>query len=286
MSPAAIRIRDCETTVFARYGFVPKEHTVSLVQPQVDVRVLEFGAGNGKTPVLLLHGIASVTALAAPLRPEYGPSVREHAVAVLRGLCDALEIRRADLVGHSMGGQFSLYFALDAADRVRRVVTLGAPGAGFAEVRPAPVMCALSVPLLGPALLRLPLPRTAYRRSNENLLGRGALDGWPQEFTEVGHLAARRPGFAPSVASLFRGLITPARVRPGIPVGHAELATIAQPVLLLWGDDDLFLTPDRAQPSIDAIPHGTLTRMPGGHAPWLDSPEVCGDALTEFLNAP
>lgn len=306
--PAGDVIRQREAALFARYGLTPTEHLIALTQPRVDVRVLEFGLADGP-PVLLLHGIASVTALVAPLigqlsaqrrvlavdwpghglsgplRLHRGQSIRAHAVAVLDGLYEALDIGRADLAGHSMGAQFSLYFALDRPDRVRRVVTLGAPGAGFAEVRPAPLMRALSVPGLGRALLSLPLPPSAYKRSNEDLLGRDALTGHPEEIADVSYFAARRQGYAPSVASFFHALITPARVRPTVPVSHAELATLTQPVLLLWGDDDLFLDPDRAQPSIAAIPHGRLIRMVGGHAPWLDSPDACGDALREFLGA-
>ncbi|MHA6758280.1 alpha/beta fold hydrolase [Streptacidiphilus sp. PAMC 29251] len=303
------QLRAGEQALFDRYELKHTERQVVLKDPAVQVRLLEFGTDTSRPPVLLLHGIASVTALAAPLLPYLtgnrrviavdwpghglsGPLklrrdavVRNHATAVLTGLLDALELETVDLVGHSMGGQFSLYFTLDAPERVRRLVLLGAPGAGLAEVRPAPVMRVAAVPGLGRAMLRVPLPEAVYVKNNEALIGAGALEAYPDEIGRIGYLAARRPGFARSVASFFRAFITPWGVRAAVPVSHAELATLSRPTLLLWGDQDLFLTPATARPSLDALPEqATVIQVPGGHAPWLDALETCGNEAARFLD--
>jgi pimeloyl-ACP methyl ester carboxylesterase len=307
------RLRERETTLFADYGLVPVERRIEVpVSPadgaRTDVRLLEFGADAAGPPVLLLHGIASVNAVAAPLLchlrdrrviaidwPGHGlsgpmrltreSSIRDHAVTVLTAVCDALEIDTADVVGHSMGAQFGIYFAVDVPARVRRLVVLGAPGAAFAGVRPTSAMRTLSVPGLGPALLRLPLPMSAYRRSLDDMLGDAVLDHHPSAMVEVGYLAGKGPAFAASVSSFFRALITPTHVRPHVPVTLDDLAGLCAPTLLVWGEQDIFLTPDAAADSITAIPDATLIRVTGGHAPWLDEPQTCGTAVAEFLSA-
>jgi len=307
------RLREAERSLFAHYGLTPAESVVHLGDPDVSVRLLEFGAdgaGSGAPPILLLHGIASVTAVAAPLiaylapgrrviavdwpghglsgpiRLKPGEPVRRHAVTVLRGICSALGIDRADVVGHSMGAQSALYFSLDAPELVRRLVTLGAPGAGFSGVRPVPAMRAASVPGLGPALLGVPMPLSAVRRTTDGMIGKGLIDRYPPEMLEIGFLVGRRSGYASSVASFFRALITPIRVRPGVCVPIDELAKLTQPTLLVWGDSDVFMTADAARESIEAIANHRLVRVAGGHMPWLNEPETCGDAVASFLNAP
>jgi pimeloyl-ACP methyl ester carboxylesterase len=302
-------IRASERELYAHYGLQPQERIVELAGARVRVRVTEFwpAAGAAGIPVLLLHGIASNSAAAAPLLQHMagrwviavdwpghglsgpailarGDSLREHAVGVLRELCAALEISQADVVGHSLGGQFGLYLAADSPHMVHRLVLIGAPGAGFAGVRPVPVMRLLSVPVLGRAMLAVPIPRSAYRRSNEAMLGRGVLDGHPPALTEVGHLAARRPGFAASVSSFFRRLITPLRVRSGVALTPGELAALAAPTLLVWGTADVFLKPQDAAASIAAIPDHTLLTVPdAGHLPWLNDAPLCGRAVADFV---
>ena len=161
---------------------------------------------------------------------------------------------------------------------------LGAPGAGFAEVRPVAAMRALAVPGLGTAILGLSTSLTAYTKQSEGLIGAGALDGYPAEITEIGYLASQRSDFAPSVSSMFRALITPFGIRPMIALSHDELATIGVPVLMVWGDADVTLTPEKGRASFDAIPGTELLQLPGGHAPWLNDLDRVGAAVATFLS--
>jgi pimeloyl-ACP methyl ester carboxylesterase len=277
---------------------------------EVTVRVLNIGTGQDltKTPVLFLHGIASASAAAFPLMKELagrrilaldwpghglsgeyvlpaGTDIRQHVLAVLRGVLAELDIKTVDLVGHSLGGQFSLFFTIAEPERVRRLVLLGAPGGAFPQMRPVPMMRAAAIPGVGKALLRMPASRRQYQRNTEVMLGKGVLDRWPGELAEVGYLAARRPGFASSVASFFSCLATPIGVRKQVTIPLADLAGITAPVLLIWGDKDVFLTPAGAAHQIGAIPDATLVTISGGHAPWLDEPDQAGAALADFLTA-
>ena len=305
------RLRAAETTLAAHYGRTLTERMVRTPNG-LDVRVVEFPAAPGSDPalppILLLHGIASVTAVAMPLVgtlagrrilavdwPGHGLSgrsvlgrdaeLRTHVVSVLDAVLTAYSLERVDLIGHSLGGQFALYFTLARPERVRRLVLLGAPGAGFGEVQPVLAMRALAVPGLGGAILGLSTSQAAYAKNSDGLLGKGALDGFPAEIVEIGYLASQRPDFAPSVSSMFRALITPFAVRPHVPVSHEALATLSTPVLMVWGDDDVFLNPVKGRASFDAIPGAQLLEVHGGHAPWLNEPQRVADAVSTFLDS-
>jgi pimeloyl-ACP methyl ester carboxylesterase len=313
-------LRAAEARLLELLGLTATEHmiTVPASGPQavyrtpseVTVRVLEIGVGQDLTepPVLFLHGIASASAAAFPLMKELagrrvlaldwpghglsgewvlqaGTDIRQHVLAVLRGVLAELNIKTVDLVGHSLGGQFSLFFTIAEPERVRRLVLLGAPGGAFQQMRPVAIMRVAAIPGVGKALLRLPASRRRYRRNTEVTLGKGVLDRWPDDLAEVGYLAARRPGFASSVASFLTCLATPMGVRKQVTIPLTDLGGITIPVLLIWGDKDVFLSPAGAAEPIAAIKNATLVTISGGHAPWLDEPDQSGAALADFLAA-
>jgi pimeloyl-ACP methyl ester carboxylesterase len=308
-------LRAAESRLLAHFGLTMTEHAITVPTGNgqagagrtVGVRLLG-SAGDASPPVIFLHGIGSTSAAALPLMsaavqagcrvlaldwPGHGFSgpcvlpagadIRAHVTGVLDAVLDGLGIDVADLAGHSLGGQFSLHYTIARPARVRRLVLLGAPGAAFAETRVIPFMRAAAIPGLGRALLSLPASRAQYRRTTEITLGKGVLDRWPADLAETGYLAARRPGFPKSVASFFRCLATPAGVRPRVTISDQELRTITAPVLLIWGDRDVFLAPAGAAARISCLGDARLVIISGGHAPWLDDPQASSRALTEFL---
>ena len=304
------RMRAAEITVAAHYGRTMVEHRVTTPTGLV-VRIIEYPAAKAAdaalAPIVLLHDIASVNALALPLIgalpnrrilavdwPGHGlsgPSVlprgtdlRAHVVAVLDEVVAAFQLAQVDMIGHSLGGQFALYFALRRRTTVRRLVLLGAPGAAFAEARPAAVERALAIPVVGTGILGLSTSEHFYRRRSERRIGSRGLDGYPDQITEIGYLASQRSDFAPSVASMFRALMTPFAARPLTALSHDELATIGIPVLMVWGADDIVMTPASGRASFDAIPGAELLEIAGGHMPWLNDPERVASAVSAFLS--
>jgi len=307
------RVRAAELGLAARYGRTLVEHVIPT-RAGSWVRVVEYPAVGRVSrahaalpPILLLHGIASTTALAVPLLaalpdrrvlaldwPGHGLSgvgvvrphteVRGDAVAVVTPVLDAFELERVDVIGHSLGGQAALYLALAHPEKVRRLVLLGAPGAAFSQARPTPGMRLAAIPGIGTALLGLSTSQRAHDRAVERLLGAGALDGYPAEINEIGFLASQRPEFAPSVASLFRAMMRPFATRAGVELTAAELAHLAVPTLIVWGADDAILTPAHGRASADAMPNVTILEVEGGHAPWLNDLARVGDAVSTFLD--
>jgi pimeloyl-ACP methyl ester carboxylesterase len=304
------QIRIAERAVYEHSGAHPTEKVVALETTlgAVEVRVNLFGPdSDSRPPILLLHGIASISVFAAPLLayldgrrviavdwPGHGlsgPSIlpagtnlRKFVVSLVGALMDGFDLDVVDLIGHSLGGQFALYAALDLGPRVRRIVLLGAPGAAFEGVKPVPVMIILATPVVGRRMLALPVSRKAFVRNNERMLGAGALQHVPEELVTAGILIGKRKAFAPSVASYFRALIRRRMVRTDVMVEPRELATLTQPTLIAIGDEDVFLNAARAASSINAIPNRRVLQLPAvGHAPWLQAPDAVGTAIAEHL---
>jgi pimeloyl-ACP methyl ester carboxylesterase len=305
------RVRAAELALATHYGRTLVEHRVRTATGSM-VRVVEYpairpsDAAAALPPILLLHGIASVTALAVPLLaaladrrvlavdwPGHGLSgadvvpagsgLRAHAVAVLDEVLTFFELTSVDVIGHSLGGQVALYLAVAHPERLRRLVLLGAPGAAFSQARATFGMRVVAVPGLGTAMLGLSTSARAHDRAVDRLLGAGVLDDYPSQINEIGFLASQRSEFAASVASLFRAMMTPFTARAGTALTAAELAHLTVPTLIVWGTDDVILTPAHGRASADAIPHATIVEVEGGHAPWLNDLVRVGDAVSAFL---
>jgi len=311
------RVRAAELALAAHYDRTLVEHVVEpdpgAGKPGSRIRIVEYPAAGRPSaaaaalpPILLLHGVASTTALAVPLLaslrdrrvlaidwPGHGLSgaevippdapLREDMIGVLDRVLEFFHLGQVDMIGHSLGGQAALYYAVAKPARVRRLVLLGAPGAAFSQARATIGMRAASIPGIGTALLGLSTSQRAHDRAVERLLGPDALDGYPPEINEIGFLASQRPEFAASAASLFRAMMTPFAARADVALTASELAHLAVPTLIVWGADDAILTPARGRASAEAIPNATILEVEGGHAPWLNQPARVGDAVSAFL---
>jgi pimeloyl-ACP methyl ester carboxylesterase len=116
----------------------------------------EWGTATDRRPVLLVHGITSSSLSWVRVAPRLAERTRVIAVdlkghgdsdqplsgyriadqaAELAGLCDALELERIDLIGHSWGGGISVQFAVDGRVPIHRLV-LEDPGLGQTSTSP------------------------------------------------------------------------------------------------------------------------------------------------------
>jgi pimeloyl-ACP methyl ester carboxylesterase len=288
-----------ESGLFARYGVEPRSRMLELRAPPVTLRVRETGSGD---PALLMHGItlgavhwASLMARLPSLcciaidMPGHGQSsgtgycgvdLRRWHTTMLESCLDALGLNSAHLIGHSYGGMFGLWLALDAPERVRSVISIGTPSIAFGA-RPDIMFKMLAWPGIGRLSLTMPSPLPVYRRILAHSLGRPAVAAAPAALIRATYLGTRRPGLARTVASYlreqFRGALR-------YVLNDADLAGIRRPVLVIWGDRD-----DRYQPIAEGrrktalIPGARFALVPGGHEPWLDDPEACAKVITEFL---
>lgn len=299
------RLRATEQRVAVANGLDVQERWVDIVTPSVRARVLESGAGD---PVLFINGISAPGIGMAPLAgrlpgrrhllidlpghglsPPYlwqGAPVREQAVNIVAGTLDGLGIDKVTLVGNSLGGMFSLWFALDRPSRVARAVIVGQPAVAIAGSRGDLIMGMLTTPVLGRVatwMAPLPQPRWAYRLSLREAAGAHAARLVSDDQVDLHALPLRLPGQAASFRSLQRRLLRGRTARPEHNLTDAELRSFTVPLLFVWPDNDRFLAPAVGKPSVDKIPSARFVTMPGGHFPWYDDPHQCASLVAEGL---
>ncbi|MGZ4325974.1 MAG: alpha/beta fold hydrolase [Solirubrobacteraceae bacterium] len=267
------------------------------------MRVLETGQG---LPLVLVHGSGMSASTWAPLMPHLegrliafdlpgfglsdafdyrGRSLREHAVAQLKSLLDALEIEQAAVVGTSLGGMWALCFAIEAPDRITALASLGVPAVALPGMRGDPFFTALSTPGLRHVVARLRSPGVTFTRRSlaRGVIGPNAAQRAPDGFFAVVHEGMRQPAFRKAMLSHMQLALHRGRPRPENFLTDAELAAITTPVLMIWGDEDPYGNPEIGRRAVGLIPDAQLEIIPGRHAPFLDDPERCGALINDLL---
>jgi pimeloyl-ACP methyl ester carboxylesterase len=275
----------------ARHAAAPSRF---VVVDGVRLHVRDTGPRDAQ-PVLFLHGFGSslhtwedwARSLERDFRvirldlPGFGltgadPSgdyADPRAVALLAGLLDALGVRRADVIGSSMGGRIAWRFAADRPDRVRRLVLMAPDGfasAGFGYDKPA------GVPLLMRALpYTLPTP----------LLRGGLAPAY-----------ADAAALTPEALERYRDMMLAPGIRRAILDRMAThvlappepfLRRIEAPVLLLWGAQDRMVPASHAADYARELRDSrTVVLERIGHVPMEEDPARGLDALRAFLTAP
>jgi beta-lactamase class D/pimeloyl-ACP methyl ester carboxylesterase len=269
------------------------------------------GAATGRV-VVLLHGknffggywkdtIAALTAaghrVIVPDQVGFGKSSKPEVPYAFqrmawqtRALLDALGVRQAALVAHSMGGMLAVRFALQYPERVTRVV-LENP-LGLEDYR-------RKIP---PASLD-ELYQEEMKRTEEAI--RSAHQAyyveWKAEYEEYVQVHYRwtLSGEYPRLARVAARTSQMIYEQPVV----QELGQVKAPVLLVIGQEDRTApgknrAPERARASLGqypelgraaagSLPKATLLPLPGvGHIPHLESPAAFHRALLEFLASP
>jgi pimeloyl-ACP methyl ester carboxylesterase len=302
MEPNAYR--KMEGRLCSEYGVEVVEHSVGVESLASSVRVLEVGTGE---PIVFVHGSPNGAATWIPLasqllhrrcllveRPGAGLSSpvadwgdhRTASVAVLDAVLSRFGLDRVDLAGSSFGGLYAYNFALAHPERVRALIQLGSPGG------PA----ALGMPAIF-RFLSLPLPRFMVSRA----LRPDAVEA-RKMFVEIGHGAAVGRGAIPGIifewyASLLnhtdtveqlnrevRAIATPFGYRRGGRLDDAAVATVAPPLLYLWGDRDTFATPFAADRLAALTPGAKIEHFGDfGHVLWYDDPVLVAERIEHFV---
>jgi pimeloyl-ACP methyl ester carboxylesterase len=291
---------EAEARVFGGYALSPTVHALSLARPHLRLRAVEVGTGE---PTLFLHGFSHCTAHWAPLvcrlsamrclmldSPGHGLAdavdyrgvdLRAWYKEMLIGCLDALGLEEVRLIGHSQGAMQALWLALDAPTRVRSVVAIGTPAVAFGARVDAVRL--LARPGIGRLLLWMPWPLPAYRNILAGTMGSAAVRAYP-ELVRATYLATHRAGYAETVSSYLREMFRGADAEPRrYALSDAELQLIAQPVLVLWGQDDTRFQPiEEAKARTALMPRSRFEVVSGGHEPWVDNLEACTSLISAF----
>lgn len=179
---------------------------------------------------------------------DYAASVR--AELERRGVSDVC------LVGHSLGSAIALRLAADAPELVRRVVLVG----GGARLRVLPAL--------------LEDARERSEQAQRELLDAAFA---PEHAAERDALRAQPVKLAPSM--LYRDLAACDTFDM-----MAELGGIAQPTLVVTGEQDQLTPPKYAVYLRDHLPNASLVLIPGaGHYLPVEEPDALADAITRWL---
>jgi pimeloyl-ACP methyl ester carboxylesterase len=266
------------------------------------VRIAYREGGEGGEPVLLIHGLCSMTytwrdvfaALAARRRvialdlKGFGASDKlagDYRLAaqgeiVLR-LMDALEINQAALIGNSLGGAVALQLAQRQPERVARLVLLD-PVAYQSHARALLARWLLTVSgRAGQALalhlfgLLLRSPAMVENRMRAIYSRHEIIT--PERIAAY-HALLRDPGCQRAIITTLRDWDVRAIER--------ALPLVSQPALILWGAHDRIIPPSFGQRLVRDLPRAQLQLLPCGHAPQEELPEECARLMNDFLSLP
>ena len=207
-------------------------------------------------------------------KPGEGEYTIETQARIVVGLMDALGVERATLVGSSYGGAVAAVCALDYAERVERLVLVGAVSNDEIIRRPllrlaaAPVMGELLAPVLLDArrFIKNRL-RTTYAAGNGYLIDRARVT------------AHQRPLRA---AATHRAILRTLRGWRAARI-EAEAALITQPTLLVWGAHDRDVPLRHGERLHELIGHSRLFVFADcGHLPQEERPPEFVSLVAEF----
>jgi pimeloyl-ACP methyl ester carboxylesterase len=245
--------------------------------------------GRGR-PVILLHGWLGSWGLWQETMAYLGKYYRTYAldfwgfgesgkkrdtydvqdfVTLVDQFMEQLGIERAPLVGHSMGGTVSLSVAIKYPARVRKVVVIGSPIVGSS--------LSFLLKMFGQRWIAYIVYHNLWMlkygfRVLSPLYTRDPR--WP-DMMDRDLSQTTLESFLLSIASLRKTDLRP------------NLEQIKVPVMGMYGDKDVVVSPKQWMPLKDNIPLSRVERFhSAGHFIMLDQPQEFMDILHDFLDSP
>ncbi len=189
---------------------------------------------------------------------------------ILVGLMDQLGLRRASLIGNSLGGRIAWMFAATNPERVEKLVLISpdgfaSPGIEYGKSPSVPWMV---------RLLPYVLPEPMLRGSLEPAYAD------PKRLTDATLARYRDMMLAPGVRRAIIARMEQVMLEDPVPM----LRRIRAPTLLLWGEKDAMIPFSNAADYVRAIPNVTLAALPGlGHIPFEEAPDESLEPVARFL---
>jgi pimeloyl-ACP methyl ester carboxylesterase len=267
------------------------------------VTYLEAGADTGGPVLVLLHGLAGSSQTWATVLPLLGahahviaPDLLGHGLSAkphngdyslgayatgLRDLLVALDVPRATIVGHSLGGGVAMQFAYQFPELTQRLVLVASGGLGHdvtfalrAATVPGTALALRMAAAITPrwlAHLSLRLARAAP------MVSRAEIDGLADAFDSFADQGARK-----AFTHTVRGALNWSGQRLD---GTERLYLLADtPVLLVAGNRDSVIPFAHTLAAHDVLPGSRLEIFnDAGHFPHVEQPQRFAHLLHDFL---
>jgi pimeloyl-ACP methyl ester carboxylesterase len=279
---------------------------VNFEERYVDVNGLPtryLRAGTTGPPLVLLHGVgdsaldwqwvmptlAGTHRIYVPDLPGSGGTIKSDVdyspaffTQFLSAFLDALEVKHAAVIGHSLGGLVGLRLALSEPSRVSALGLVASAGLGRKVTY---ALRSLALPGTGRlAVAWGKRPPGAAQRA----LGRSTLlfaRPWrvPRKWLKEQYRLARLPGFLEAQLATVRAQVG---LRGQREVLVDRLAQLEVPTRLVWGTGDRVLPYSQAKEAVSRLQEGSLELISDcGHSPHVEQPERFVSALDRFLKA-
>ncbi len=207
---------------------------------------------------------------------------RAHGTEFVEAVLNGLGLKRATLVGNSMGGYWALLFALAHPERVERLILIGEPAGS--SPRPAFRLRLLGTPGIN-RLLYATVLKPNCARTREQF---GTLVAHPERlsdaFLDLSYAASMLPWSQRGWTSMLERVLPVGRAPELTYALRPELPQLRVPTLFIWGDRD-FCSPRWGRELCELIPQAQFAEIPeAGHLAWLDSPQEVADLALGFLH--
>lgn len=226
-------------------------------------------------PDLLGHGLSD--------KPRADYSVAAYANG-MRDLMSVLDIDRATVVGHSLGGGVAMQFAYQFPQLLERLILVGAGGV-TRDVNIALRFASLPVGGEALALLRLPMVLPVLQTAGRLLGGALGSTGIGRDMPNMLRILADLP--EPTASAAFHRTLRAVVDWRGQVVTMLDRCYLTEsvPVQLIWGGQDAVIPVDHGHMAHAAMPGSRLEIFEGsGHFPFHDDPDRFVALLEQFVD--
>jgi len=295
---AITKYQNTRAKLFEEFHTTAQSKYLETIGPFGKIHYLESGQGS---PLVLVHGGLGHSSewipLLKPLSERYhlfivdrpghgltnpmenqGIGFRQNATAFIHTFMKGIGVPKAILIGSSMGGYFSICFALEYPWKVEKLLLIGAP-AGLNRWIPA-LLRALGTKGLNRILIKtLARPSIAGHKKIHKKLLVADISKISKNYLEHSCENHQLPGALDSMTDMLESVLTYRGWRKKLCLVN-ELKYLKMPVHFIWGDKDTFESPKTGKQKASQISGSTFdTVQNAGHSPWLDQPDVCASLI-------
>ncbi len=207
-------------------------------------------------------------------------NIREFAHQSLNVILEELDLKNVDVVAHSMGAHWSTLLAMEHPDKVRKLILLGNPG-NIMGGKPPLAIRIIGTPPFTKLAMHFMIPKNKEKALKTlTMMGHSKefVAALPEELANAYFKFGHLPHYVISSTSLIQNMIPEIKAE--------DLANLQKPTALILGTNDNFISQEKGEKIVAAIPNGTFYSMDNsGHLPWLENPKLIAKMILDFFKS-